>query len=195
MSWASWRLRPGVDLTGHEVAADRLERRGPATPAQFVALAQRLEPLVVADRMAVVLGHVAAQVDAETRQVEAVGPPVVIDREVADRAARQLGVGARRLAVRQPAAAAERRVVAGGGGAALEAAGRDHRRDSVAAARPDDHPTIGAPGRDPWGFPRSDRRLAHRVVELTPDPFSGASQRLAAERRGARQASDQPSPR
>ena len=81
MSCASWRLRPGIDLAGDEVAADGLERRRPAAPAQAVALAQGLEPLVVADGMAVVLGHVVAEVDAQAGEGQAGGPPVVVDDE------------------------------------------------------------------------------------------------------------------
>src|SRR5262245_60247244 len=51
-----------VQLPRDEVAPDRLVRRGPLAPAELVALAERLEPLVVADRVPVVLDHVLAQV-------------------------------------------------------------------------------------------------------------------------------------
>ena len=55
-SWASARFRPGLDLAGHEIAADRLERGGPAVDPDLVAGPQRIEPVVVADRVSVVLG-------------------------------------------------------------------------------------------------------------------------------------------
>jgi hypothetical protein len=74
------------DLTRDQVAAHRVERRGPPAPADLVAFAERLQPLVITDRMAVVLGHVVTQVDAESGQIEAVGPPVVVDGPVAGRA-------------------------------------------------------------------------------------------------------------
>ncbi len=77
-----------LDLAGDEIAPHGIEWRCPATPADLVTFPQRLEPLVVTDGMAVVLGHVTAQIDAQAGQVEAVGPAVVIDRAVADRAAR-----------------------------------------------------------------------------------------------------------
>ena len=115
-----------VDLARDEVAADGLERRGPATPAELVALAQGLEPLVVAHGMTVVLAHVAAQVHAQAGQVEAVRAPVIVDGQVADRTRGQLGVGSWGVPVWEPAASAEGGVVPDGGRAALKTADGDH---------------------------------------------------------------------
>ena len=92
-----------LDLTGHEVVADDVERRGPAIDPQPVALAQGLEPLVVADRMAVVLGLVADEVDAQARVVEALEAAVVVRRSCSrsgSSGARRRRTGARRTSAR-----------------------------------------------------------------------------------------------
>ena len=76
--------------------------------------------------MTVVLDHVLAHVDAQAGKILAVQAAVVIHRDVTDRAGRQFGVSARRLAIGKAAAATEGGVAPGSWGAALEAAGRDH---------------------------------------------------------------------
>ena len=53
-----------VDDAGHEVAADEVEGGPPAADPDAVALAERLQPVVVADRSAIVLVDVARQRDA-----------------------------------------------------------------------------------------------------------------------------------
>ena len=53
----------GFDLARDEVTTDRLERGRPAANADSVALAQRLEPLVVADRVPFVFGLVNDEID------------------------------------------------------------------------------------------------------------------------------------
>ena len=111
----------GVDLTGHQIAADGLERRRPPADPDPVAAAERFEPVVVADRVAVVLGLVVDEVDAQAGALEARQASVVVDGPVADRAGRELGGRARRLAVRQPAATAERAATLVGRRPALEA--------------------------------------------------------------------------
>ena len=114
MSWAKLAVAAGIDLAGHEVAADGLERCRPTAPPDPVALPQRLEPLVVADRVAVVLGHVVPQVDPEALEFET---------RCARRRRRsgsrpgtgELDVGTRRIAVREAAATAERGIRATAG--------------------------------------------------------------------------------
>ena len=172
----------GLDLAGHEVAADDVERRRPAPDPDPVALAQGLEPVVVADRVEVMLGAVPDEVDPQPDVLQARQPPVVVDALVADRTGRQLDVAARRLAVRQAAAPAEARAAAAGGRAALEAGCLDHR-----SAAPRGRlrgvllrmPEQGRRDHDPIGSVESsaDRDFrsapvpgsADRVVELAPD--------------------------
>ena len=121
------RRRPPSTTPGHEVTTDHVEGRRPAPDANPVAEAQALEPFVVADRVPIVFGQVAVEVDAQARRVEAGQAAVVVDRLVADVAARQLDVVAGRLAVRQPAAPTERRGRAPGDRAALATGDRDHQ--------------------------------------------------------------------
>ena len=123
----------GVDLARHEIATDGVERRRPAADPDQVSCALRLEPLVVADGKPIVLGLVADEVDPETRLRAARQAPVVIDGLVADGAARQLGRGPRRLAVRQAAATTEAAATLVGWRPALEADGADHRREEPCA--------------------------------------------------------------
>ncbi len=52
-----------VDDARHQVTSDEIERRVPAADPDPVALAERLEPGVVADRMPVVLGDVLGDRD------------------------------------------------------------------------------------------------------------------------------------
>src|SRR5687767_7812528 len=177
-----------VDLTRHEVAADGIERRAPAAPAQFVAFAQGLEPFVVADGVTVMLAHVPAQVHAQARQVETVRAAVVVDREVADRAGRQLGGGPRRVAVRKPTTAAEGCVVANGGRAALEATESDHAANTP--SRMARRMAVSMMGSAPvrWtcqasGVYRPAGRRATRVRPLAPRPAI-ASARAASRRSG-----------
>src|SRR6266566_7797241 len=113
--------------TGDEVAPNEVEWRLPATNDDPVTPAKRLEVLVVADGMVLVLGHVLDEIDAPSGGTERRQAPVVADRGVAGRAARQLGLDPRRRAVRQPAAPAEADRRGWGGRPALEA-GRPGRR-------------------------------------------------------------------
>jgi hypothetical protein len=114
-------LPAGFHLPGHEIASHDFERRRPAPDSQSVTLAEGLEEVVIADRMAVVFGLMPDEVDAETRLLEARQSPIVVDRDVADRADRQLDMGRRRLTVWESTTPAERGVGARGRGSALEA--------------------------------------------------------------------------
>ena len=116
----------GVDLSRDEIATDGVERRRPLADPDRVSGALRLEPVVVADGKAIVLGLVADEVDPETGLCAARQAAVVIDGLVADGAARQLGRGPRRLAVRQAAATTEAAATLVGRRPALEADGADH---------------------------------------------------------------------
>ena len=59
---------------------DGLERGRPAIDADAVALAERLEPLVVTDRVSLVLGLVADEVHPRTGALEAREATIVIAR-------------------------------------------------------------------------------------------------------------------
>lgn len=104
-----------LDLPGHEVSSDDVKRRGPAADPDGVALSQGFEPIVVADRMPVVVGLVADEIHAVAGSIEAGQPPVVGDCLVTHRARRQLDVGGRRLPVRESTAATECRLASTGG--------------------------------------------------------------------------------
>jgi hypothetical protein len=82
-------MPPPVDGPRDEIPADDVERGRPAADPDPVAAAQRLEPLVVTDRMAVVLGEMVLQVDPQSRQLKARQTPVVLDGLIADVAARK----------------------------------------------------------------------------------------------------------
>ena len=101
---------PAIDDAGDEIAPDEVERGVPAADPDPVALAERLEPAVVTDRMALVLGDVLGDRELPAGPRQRREEPVVRDGGVADRAGRQLGVGAGRLAERDPAAGADRRL-------------------------------------------------------------------------------------
>ena len=131
-----------VDRARDQVAADDVERGGPAADADAVALAQRLEVVVVADGVVVVLGEMALEVDPQAAHVQAVELAVLARGLVADVAGREVALGARRLAVRQPAAAAERALLVAAARAALEA-------DEIAHAS---LPTFPARARTPWAI-------------------------------------------
>ncbi len=106
---------PGLDLPAHEVASNDVEWRGPLADANGVALPQRFEPIVVANRMPIVLGLVSDEIHTVAGSIEARESPVVIDCLVADRARRQLDVGGGRLPVRESTATTERRLASTGG--------------------------------------------------------------------------------
>src|SRR5438093_10365966 len=116
-----------VDDAGDEVAPDEVERRRPAVDPDPVALAQRLEVLVIPDGVMIVLGQMGVEVDPAPRPAEALDAPTVVHRLVADMAGRKLDVGAWRLAIWEPAAAAERRAAGARRRSALEADREPHR--------------------------------------------------------------------
>ena len=62
-----------VDDAGDEVAPDEVERRRPAVDPDPVALAQRLEVLVIADGVMIVLGQMGVEVDPAPRRVSLFG--------------------------------------------------------------------------------------------------------------------------
>lgn len=100
----------GLDLASHEIAADDIERSGPPPDPDPIALAQRFEPLVVTNGMAIVLGAVPEQVDSGAEALEAGQSSVVVDDAIADGAAGKLDVGARPLTEGQAASTAECRL-------------------------------------------------------------------------------------
>ena len=96
-------LPAALDLAGDEVVADDVERRRPAIDPQPIALAQALEPLVVADGMAIVLRLMADEVDAQARVVEALEAAVVAGRSCSrsgSSGARRRRAAARRTSAR-----------------------------------------------------------------------------------------------
>jgi uncharacterized membrane protein len=116
----------GFDLSGHQVAPDCLERCRPVPDPDLVAEPQRLQPIVVADRVTIVFGLVTDEVDAQTGALEARQATVILDRGVADGARGKLGGRARRGAIRQATAAAERAATMPRRRAALETDDLDH---------------------------------------------------------------------
>ncbi len=162
-----------IDLAGHQVASDGLERGAPAVDPDPVARPQRLEPVVVADRVSVVFLLVPDEVDAQARCVEAGQAAIVADRAVADRAGRQLD--GRRRDVRRRAARSAGRTSRGLARTGSRTAGR-RSRSRAEPARPsglaDGHPrrTLGAVEMDLprlWsrhaGRPAQDARTAGRA--------------------------------
>ena len=125
----------GLDGTGHQVAPHDVERRRPAPDPDAVAFAQRLEVVVVADRVALVLREVRLEVHPQARAVEALEASVIVHRAITDVTARELGVGARRCAVGQPAPRAERSSVRARRQAALQTDGKRHHHPLRGAAR------------------------------------------------------------
>jgi len=115
------------DGTGHEVATDEIERRLPTADPDLVTFPERLEKILVADRVAIVLGKVDLEVDAGAGSVLARQQPIVADGPIADVTGRQLHVRAGRLTVRQAAAAAERGGCGAGDGSTLKADFCAHR--------------------------------------------------------------------
>ena len=110
----------GFDGTRHEISTDDIERRLPAADSDLVPFPQRLEKILVADRVAIVLGKMNLEVDAGTEPILARQQPIVADGLIADVTGRQLCVGAGRFTVRQAAAAAERRGCGAGDSTALQ---------------------------------------------------------------------------
>lgn len=113
-----------LDLACDQVAANDLEWRGPPPDPDSVTLPQRVEPFIVADRMPLVFGLVANQVNPESVALEVGQASVIVDGPVADWAARQLDAGAGTLAVRESTPPAETCEAAPGGRALAPAAVR-----------------------------------------------------------------------
>ena len=143
-------IAAGIDLAGHEIAPDGVERRGPAIDPDAVARPQRLEPVVVADRVSVVLVLVAHEVHTERRALEARQASVVVDRAIADRAGGQLDGATGWLAVGQAAATTERPARPVGRGPALEADGRDHALNRPVSPAPSPGNAVPSPPRRRW---------------------------------------------
>lgn len=114
-------LAATLNLSGHEVAPHDIERSRPSVDLEPVAHAERLEPVVVTHRVAIVLALVTNQVDAEARVVEARQAAVIVHGQVADRTARQLDEGRGWGPVGQSTSPAEGRIRACGGRPTLEA--------------------------------------------------------------------------
>src|SRR5712691_7395780 len=111
----------GLDGTGHEIAPHDIERCLPAPDPDLVPFPERLEVVVIADRVAIVFSEVDVKIDAGPRPIPARQQSVVADGLVADVTGRQLRVGAGRLPIRQAAPAAERGGCGTGDGSALQA--------------------------------------------------------------------------
>lgn len=79
---------PGIDHAGHEVAPDQVEWSPGFTDPDPIAHPQRLEPIVIADRVALVLNQVLGDRQAPGGRAERGQQAVVVDSPVADRAGR-----------------------------------------------------------------------------------------------------------
>ena len=114
-------LPAGFDLPGHEIPTHDVEGCRPSVDPQPITLAERFEPIVVADRMTVVLLLVADEVDPKAGPIKAREATIVVDGQVAHGTDGQLDIGWWRVAVWQAASTAEGGVCSRGRCAAAEA--------------------------------------------------------------------------